>query len=130
MPLEMFLKIDGVAGESRNFQHKGWADVVSWQWGLDRILYANQEKGVIMNMGEISLVKAVGMDSSALMEMFAEGKTVANAVLSIIPSGGKRGSQQKYVEIKLQDVFVKSISTGGDNEQNALMEDVTLGFRV
>ncbi|QKJ85095.1 type VI secretion system tube protein Hcp [Paramixta manurensis] len=32
----VFLKIDGVAGESRDSAHKGWIDVDSYTWGTRR----------------------------------------------------------------------------------------------
>ena len=37
MALEMFLKIDGVVGGTRNYQHKGWSDMLSWNWNLERV---------------------------------------------------------------------------------------------
>lgn len=129
MAIEMFLRVDGVAAGSRNFQHKGWAEVSSWQWGIERqARTANDGPNNATNSNEISVIKPIGMDSTALMRLFAEGALINEVDLSIVPVSGKRGAQQKYLDIKLQDVIIKSISTGGSEEENFLKETITLSF--
>ena len=34
MPVEMFLKLAGIEGESSDAKHKGEIDVLAWSWGL------------------------------------------------------------------------------------------------
>ena len=34
MPVEMFLKLAGIEGESTDAKHKGEIDVLAWSWGL------------------------------------------------------------------------------------------------
>ena len=34
MALQMYMKMDGVLGDSKSYKHKGWADVLSWNWGM------------------------------------------------------------------------------------------------
>ena len=129
MAIEMFLRVDGVAGGCRNFQHKGWAEVSSWQWGIERrARTADEGPDNATNSNEISVIKPIGMDSTALMRLFAEGALINEVELSIAPAGGKRGAQQKYLDIKLQGVTIQSISTGGSDEENFLKETITLGF--
>jgi type VI secretion system secreted protein Hcp len=36
MPFAIFLKIDGVPGESQDAKHKDEIDVLAWSWGLNR----------------------------------------------------------------------------------------------
>jgi type VI secretion system secreted protein Hcp len=125
MAVEMFLRIDGVTGGTLNYSHKGWADVLSYSWDLTRGP-TNVGGGVQMN--EISLVKAVGVDSAALMLLFAAGTPIKTAELSIIPTVGKRDAPQKYIGMTLEDVLITAISTGGGIDEQAFKEKVTLQF--
>ncbi len=34
MPVDMFLKLKGIDGESIDAKHKGEIDVLAWSWGL------------------------------------------------------------------------------------------------
>jgi type VI secretion system secreted protein Hcp len=127
MAIEMFLRMDGVTGGSRNYHHKGWADVSSWQWGLNR---AGTDSGGASGdgMNEIHLTKTIGQDSSAVMRLFAEGASIETADLSFVPLVGKRDQQQKYVAVKMHGVKIKAIKTGGSTEESVFKEELTLTF--
>ena len=129
MAVEIFLRMDGVTGGSQNYGHKGWAELLSWRWDLDRApdqLTALAARALHMN--EISLVKTVGVDSAALMGLFAGGTVIKTAEINIVPVVGKRDAQQKYIAITLEEVLIKSISTGGSLEESVFQERITLIF--
>ncbi len=129
MAVEIFLRMDGVTGGSQNYGHKGWAEVLSWSWELDRAatpLAALAERAVHMN--EISLIKTVGVDSAALMALFVNGTAIKTAEIDIVPVVGKRDAQQKYIALALEDVQIKSISTSGSLDESVFKEKITLVF--
>lgn len=129
MAVEIFFRIEGVTGGTLNYSHKGWADVLSYSWELARdpiVGQANADGGAGMN--EISLVKAVGVDSTALMTSFAAGTPAKTAEISIIPTVGKRDAPQKYLAITLEDVLIIAISTGGGIDESVFKEKITLRF--
>ena len=128
MAVEMFVKLDGITGGSRNYYHKGWSDVLSWSWSLERVHGVSPGASDNMRMNELSLINAIGIDSPAMMTAFAEGKPIKQVDLSIVPMVGKRDAQQKYVTITLEDVLIKSIITGGSAEESFFRENVTLCF--
>ncbi|SUB69212.1 Hemolysin-coregulated protein (uncharacterized) [Pluralibacter gergoviae] len=33
MAIDMFLKVEGVTGESKDSHHTGWTDITSFSWG-------------------------------------------------------------------------------------------------
>ena len=33
MAIDMFLKVEGVTGESKDSNHTGWTDITSFSWG-------------------------------------------------------------------------------------------------
>lgn len=129
MSVEMYLKLDEVIGGSKNYSRKGWSDVLSWHWEM---LSNRSAPGATDNdkttFGEISLTKPIGMDSTAIMLLYAQGKTIKSADLSIIPVVGKREAKQKYLSMHMEGVTVKSIVMGGDTSQDQFRETIVLIF--
>lgn len=121
MAVEIFLRLDGVSGASRNYHHNGWADVLGWRWQLTRA-----DDGAHFN--EIVLTKPLGIESPALMDLLATGRTVGSAQMDIVPVVGKREAQQKYVTMSFAAVGVRAIDVGGTAEDAATVETVTLRF--
>ena len=62
MAVDMFLKIDGVKGESKDKTHKQDIDVVAWSWGMSNSGSAHQGGGAgsgKVNVRDITLTKYV-----------------------------------------------------------------------
>ena len=127
MAVEIFFRIDGLNGGSRNYYHKGWSDVVSWNWTLANADEQGADTPASMNTLEV--VKRIGMDSPAIMSLFAERRTAAVAEISIVPVVGKREAQQKLLGVVMHDVVVQSITTGGTAEDLVFTEKLTLNFQ-
>lgn len=36
MAIDMFMKVDGVTGESKDSNHTGWTDITSFSWGASQ----------------------------------------------------------------------------------------------
>ena len=129
MALEMFLKIDGVDGGTRNYQHKGWADILSWNWNLERLpedLAAAAEPCARMN--QITILKAIGKESAALLRLFVDQTPIKSIEISVIPVVGKREALLKYMSIVMQDVRIISMRTDGEAEENFFRERLILEF--
>ncbi|MDZ7736603.1 MAG: type VI secretion system tube protein Hcp [Gammaproteobacteria bacterium] len=129
MSVEMYLKMDEVTGESRNYSYKGWSDVLSWHWELlsNRGSPQAGDNGET-SFGEISITKHIGTDSAAIMLLYAQGKIIQYADLNIIPTVGKREAKQKYLSMRMEDVLVKSIITGGNTSETHFNENIVLSF--
>lgn len=126
MAVEIFLRIDGVNGGSRNYYHKGWSDVVSWKWNLSTVGSAGE---TTLDMDQIQIVKRIGMDSPGIMTLFAEGRVVPKVEISMVPVVGKREAQQKYLGMVMEDVVIAAIATGGAAEETLFSEQLTLRFQ-
>ncbi len=129
MSVEMFLKMDGISGGSKNYEHNGWADVISWGWGM----ISNRNSSQVndndkTSFREIAITKRIGADSAAIMLLYAGGKTIKYADLDIIPVVAKREAKQKYLSIHMEDVLVKSIITGGNSSEALFNENIILLF--
>ena len=129
MPLLMYMKIDGVPGNSKDFQHKGWFDVLSWNWGMTSNRKAPKcEDSDKTSLNELSVIKSVGSDSAAIRSLFAKGAVIPSIEFSIIPEVGKREVKTKYVNMKMENVIIKSIISGGNMEENFFKEHITFLF--
>lgn len=129
MAVELFLRLDGVTGSSKNAYHKGWTDVLSWRWGLDSARTSVAAAGAAAAaFDQVVVVRKTGVDSPALMSLFAQGGRIAAAELAIVPAVTKREAQQKLVHIAFEDVVIKSIVLGGAAEDVFFSETVTLLF--
>lgn len=126
MSLEIFLKLDGVAGGTRNYQHKGWADVLSWTWALEP--GASDTATPCAGMNRLTVVKLTGPESPVLLRLFVEQTPIKSAEISVIPLVGKREKAQQYLSIAMEDVRVTNIRAEGVAEESAFRETMTLQF--
>lgn len=130
MSTEMFLRFDGLEGASRNYVHKGWIDIDSWRWGLQRTQKASPDgKGVreVLNMNSITVTKPISIETPLLMNLMLERKPCA-AEISAIPQVGKREAAPKIMGISLENVIIQSLDTGINIHQEELSETLVLYF--
>jgi type VI secretion system secreted protein Hcp len=121
--MDIFLKIDGIEGESKDETHKGDIQVLAWSWGAsNRTQYDNETEDKI-KFEYLSLTKYIDTASSALLKGLCEGTHYDNATLV---SREKNGVE--YVVITMEDVMITALSTGGSEGEYRLTENISLGF--
>jgi len=129
MAVDMFLKLDGIKGESHDSKHKGEIDVLAWSWGLSNASSSHSGGGGgtgKVNFNDISVTKRVDSSSNALMLSCATGSHIKQADLVIRKHGGK--SPLEYLKIKLEDIIITSVSIGGSGGDALVNENVSLSF--
>ena len=125
----MFLKLDGVDGESKDKKHSKEIDVLAWSWGMSNSGSAHVGGGAgagKVNVQDVSVTKYVDSASPKLMLACCNGTHYAKALLTVRKAGGD--SPVEYVTIKMEEVFVTSVSTGGSGGEDRLTENVSLNF--
>ena len=130
MSTEMFLRLDGLEGASRNYAHKGWIQINAWNWGLQRARKTSPDgKSVreVLNMNRITVTKPVSIETPQLMNLMIERKPCIGEI-SAIPQVGKREAAPKILGITLENVIIQSIETGLDVHQEDLSETLVLFF--
>jgi type VI secretion system secreted protein Hcp len=128
MAVDMFLKLDGIKGESHDAVHKEEIDVLAWSWGLSQSGTTHTGGGGgagKVNVQDISFTKWVDKASPVLFLDCASGKHIKEATLTVRKAGDK---PLEYLKIKLSEILVSSISTGGSGGEDRLTENVTLNF--
>jgi type VI secretion system secreted protein Hcp len=129
MAVDMFLKLDGVNGESKDKTHKQEIDVLSWSWGMSNSGSAHMGGGAgsgKVNVRDISVTKYVDSSSPKIMLSCCDGKHFAKATLTVRKAGG--ASPVEYVVIKMEEVLISSVTTGGSGGVDRLTENVSLNF--
>jgi type VI secretion system secreted protein Hcp len=128
MAMDMFLKVDGVSGESKDAKHKEAVDVLAWSWGLSNSGSAHTGGGAgagKASFQDLSFTKYIDFSSTALQLACANGKHFKNAVLTVRKAGEK---PLEYIKITMEEVMVSAVSTGGSGGEDRLTENVTLNF--
>ena len=128
MAVDIFLKIAGVDGESKDDKHKKEMDILAWSWGLSNSGTAHVGGGGgagKVNVQDVSFTKWVDAASPKLVLACCNGTHYDEATLVVRKAGG---SPVEYIKLKLQEVLITSVSTGGSGGEDRLTENITLNF--
>ena len=128
MAVDMFFKIGDIKGESIDSSHKEEIDVLAWSWGMSQSGTTHQGTGGgagKVNVQDISFTKWIDKASANLMLFCCNGKHIPEATLTVRKAGE---TPLEYVIIKLNDILITSLSTGGSGGEDRLTENVTLNF--
>ena len=124
---EIFIKIEGITGESKDAKHKGWIDAINLSYGVSQSSSMSSGGGGGVGRADFKgLVCSHFLDraSPALFKYCAAGKHVPTVEVSVCKSGG---GQQEFVHIVLSDVLVTSVEPGGA-AGDMLAETVCLSY--
>ena len=112
---DCFLKIDGIPGESTDAKHKEWIEVMSYSSGVAQMAAGERSTGGAATGGrcthqDISIVKALDKATPTINLYCCQGKHVPNVVIELCRA---TGNKEKYMEYKMEDVIISSVSVGG-----------------
>ncbi|MDQ4122194.1 MAG: type VI secretion system tube protein Hcp [Acidobacteriota bacterium] len=116
MAVDIFLKIEGIQGESQDESHKNEIEVLSWSWGESQVGSAAIGGGMgagKVSMQDFNFTMYTGKATAKLMEACATGKHIPEATLAARKAGGK---PYDFLKIKFSDLLVTSYQTGGAGE--------------
>jgi type VI secretion system secreted protein Hcp len=129
MAVDMFLKLDGIKGESVDHKHKDEIEVLSWSWGVTQTGTTHSGTGGgagKANVHDITITKFLDKATPALLQHCLQGVHVNNGVLTVRKAGGK--NPLEYVKFKISDALVSSVQTGGTGHDERLTETLALNF--
>lgn len=128
MAVDMFLKIEPLKGESQDDAHAEEIDILAWSWGMSQSGTTHMGGGSgagKVNVQDISFTKYVDNASTDLMKYCTTGDHIEEATLTVRKAGG---NPLEYIIIKMMDIIVSSVSTGGSGGEDRLTENVSLNF--
>jgi type VI secretion system secreted protein Hcp len=127
--LAIFLKIDGVVGESTDTPHRQEIDILAWSWGGTQsgtMRTGGGGGGGKVTTRDLALTKYVDKASTVLFRYLAEGRQFTQAKLTVRQAGGS--SATEFLVITMKEVIVTSLSLGGSGGQDRLTETIALNF--
>lgn len=128
MAVDMFMKIDGIKGESADDKHKDTIDILSWSWGMNQSGSAHMGGGAgsgKVNVHDLSFTKYIDVSSPDLYLSCCNGKHLKEAKLTVRKAGE---NPLEYLVVTMEDVIVASVSHGGSHGEDRLTEHVSLNF--
>lgn len=118
---DMFLKLDGIPGESVNDKHKDWIELLSFSHGISQPASASATVGGASsagraNFGDFMVLKVLDKASPKLAEAVSTGKHIREVVIEL---AYKTGEMQRFMRYTLSDVLVTSVSASSSTESNS-----------
>ncbi len=131
MAVDIFLKIEGIAGEAQDERHRGEIDILAWSWGLAQSGTTHMGPGAgsgKVAVQDITFTKYCDRATTNILKYCSNGKHIPQALLTIRKAGGD--APVEYFKLQMTDLIVSSYATGGSADGlDRLQETVTLNFR-
>ena len=128
MAVDMFLKLDPIKGESQDDKHKDEIEILNWTWGMSQSGTTHTGTGSgggKVSVQDLTFTHWVDKASADLYQCCCTGKHIQEGTLVTRKAGGK---PLEYIILKMNDIIVTHVSTGGSHGEDRLTENVTLNF--
>jgi len=126
---DMFLKLDGIEGESAVAGHENEIDIESLSWGLTNAgtgSYGGGSGAGRVDVADVSMMKLVDASSAKLQLACCAGTPISEAVITMRKAGGE--DPLDYVVITLSDVMVSSFQISSTGPADSHQESFSLNF--
>ncbi len=123
--LSLFLKIDGIDGESIDENHWHWIEIDAFNWSEVSTSIVSGIRTGVVNVRDFVFTMRTNKASPALLLAVAKGTHYMYAQLDVCTAGE---SQLKFLEFRLDDVIVTSYSIAGQTFDNRPLEQFSLSF--
>ncbi len=123
--VDMFLKIEGIEGDSQDALRPDNIVVLAWSWGASSDVKG--KGGVSCNIQDVSITKYVDSASPVLLMGQLNGTEYATGQLAV-RTNTATGQSIEYIVIDFNNIRITSLSTGGSGGENRLTENVSFSF--
>jgi len=126
---EMFLKLDGIDGESLDAAHGGEIEIKGWGWVTTNAVRWDVNQGgqsTKVEVKEINIDKSCDKASVTLYQNCVTGKHIKNGTITCRKNDGEQ--KVEYLIVKLTDIMVARVEFQGDGDAQALKETIQLSF--
>jgi len=111
---DIFVEIEGVAGESTNPLHKNSIEIMSWSWGASQTATGGGggSGGTVGRegpKGHVTLIKRIDKATPLLFKRCVDGTPLPLVTVHLTRADG-----QTYLKYELKNVMVSSLVHGGD----------------
>ncbi len=112
---DAFLKIATIPGESTDDKHKDWIEILSYSFGMSQpaSITSSSAGGAASeraNFQDFQITHHLDKASPKLSQACATGEHLKDVTLELCRAGGQK---VKYFEVKMEEVIVSSVQSGG-----------------
>ncbi|KMY85414.1 putative protein ImpD [Candidatus Paraburkholderia calva] len=127
MAQDIFIKINGIDGESQDAVHKNEIEVKKWNWEISQqsTMHMGSGGGGKATVDDLTFEHLVDRASPNLMKYCLTGKHIDQAVLTVRKAGS---NPLEYLRITMGDVIVTSVQPSSSNSDTGIREVVRLSF--
>lgn len=135
--VDMFIKIEGIDGESVDDKHKEWIEILAMQYQQETTFKKNKQlvnRSKCPDIATISFVKKMDSASPQLADNARSGINLGKAEIHWIQTAAPSPTDptvpiEYYMTYALNDVIITSYSINASaNDENAPSEKVTITF--
>jgi type VI secretion system secreted protein Hcp len=123
----IYVKIEGIEGESKDSKHKGWIDVMTCSYGVSQSSSMQTGGGGGVgkaNFGAVTFSHRFDKSSPNLFQYCASGKHIPKVLVSVCKSGG---GQEEYILLTLENVLITGVVPSGA-EGSEWSESVSMSY--
>jgi type VI secretion system secreted protein Hcp len=116
MAVDYFLKLDGIAGESEDSNHKGWITLHSFSWGGQQITSVGHTGGSgagKADLADFSVTKNLDKATTPTFKAMVTGQHIKTASLEAVKAGS---SGKPFLKIDMKEIFVTTQHITATNE--------------
>ncbi len=107
--IDLFLKLDGIPGESTDFRHKGEIVLESFSWGETNagthVAPTGGAAAGKVSMQDFHFTSRVSKASPLLMLSCANGQHIKTGVVTVRKAGGGIGGKLRFVRVPVLEIF-------------------------
>jgi type VI secretion system secreted protein Hcp len=130
MASDIFLKIEGVEGESVDGKHKGQIEVLSYSWGASNPVQHGQSAGLgagKVSVQDISFSTTYSKASTKLFLSCCTGEHIKKAQLYHRKAGGGAAAQE-FLTYEFTELMVSSYSSSASSDNSIPTDSFSLVF--
>ncbi|WP_261525135.1 Hcp family type VI secretion system effector [Burkholderia multivorans] len=129
MAQDIFLKVDGINGESLDDKHKDEIEILNWDWEIlqESSMHSGSGGGAgKATVKDLTFEHNIDRASPNLMKYALTGKHIDQAVLVMRKAGG---NPLEYLKLTMSDVIVTRVKPSGSKAgEEKSRETVSLSF--
>jgi type VI secretion system secreted protein Hcp len=128
MAVDMFMRVEGANGESKDSNHKDWTDIKSFSWGATQpgSMSSGGGGGVgKASFNDLQVEALIDKAAPAILKTCISGKHLNKVEISICKAGGE---QIEYTRVTLEEVMITSVQYVTDPKSDSVI--VVYGFQA
>lgn len=116
---DIFVKIDGIPGESTDSEHKEWIEALTFNHGITQPASASATSAgggttARCDHQDFSITKFIDKASPKLYELCSSGKHMKDITIELLRASGDK--RVKYMEVKMEQCIISHVSPGGGTD--------------